>query len=134
MAKNSSRFVCNDCGWETVKWVGRCGGCGAWASLEEEKAAPVSAGAPIALAPHSPAQPITDIPAVASQRSSTHVEELDRVLGGGLVPGAVILLAGEPGVGKSTLVLDMAGRAARRARKAGENPALYVTGDRKSVV
>lgn len=129
MAKNSSRFVCNDCGWETVKWVGRCGGCGAWASLEEEKTVPTSARAPVALAPHTPAQPITDIPAVASKRTGTDVAELDRVLGGGLVPGAVVLLAGEPGVGKSTLVLDMAGRAARRARDAGENPVLYVTGE-----
>ncbi|MBR6458734.1 MAG: DNA repair protein RadA, partial [Actinomycetaceae bacterium] len=127
MAKNSPRFVCNECGWATVKWVGRCGGCGSWASLEEEKAAPASA--PAALAPSSPAQPITDVPATAAERQATCVDEFDRVLGGGLVPGAVILLAGEPGVGKSTLVLDVAGRAARRAQETGENPVLYVTGE-----
>ena len=127
MAKNSPRFVCSECGWTTVKWVGRCGGCGSWASLEEEKAAPASV--PAALAPSSPAQPITDVPATAAERQATGVDEFDRVLGGGLVPGAVILLAGEPGVGKSTLVLDVAGRAARRAQETGENPVLYVTGE-----
>lgn len=128
MAKTPpSTYTCTECGWSATKWVGRCSGCGAWGSLELA-GAPTSQ-APAALAPTSPAQPITEVPAVASRKRATGVAELDRVLGGGLVPGAVVLLAGEPGVGKSTLLLDVAARAAARAEAEGEAPVLYVTGE-----
>lgn len=117
-------FTCSECGWTTTKWVGRCPQCQAWGSFEE--AAPVTRHA---LAPSSPAQPITDVSSAASLKQPTGVAEFDRVLGGGLVPGAVVLLAGEPGVGKSTLLLDVAARTAERAASAHLPPVLYVSGE-----
>ncbi|MDO4887543.1 MAG: DNA repair protein RadA [Actinomycetaceae bacterium] len=120
----STTYTCSECGWSTSKWVGRCSRCQAWGSLDasEERA-------PQALAPTSPAQPITEVATAASVKQATGVDEFDRVLGGGLVPGAVVLLAGEPGVGKSTLLLDVAARAARAAASAGRPPVLYATGE-----
>ncbi|MGO1590463.1 MAG: DNA repair protein RadA [Ancrocorticia sp.] len=118
-------YTCTECGWTTHKWVGRCAQCGAWGSLDEENVART----PQALAPASPAKPITDVSAEASVKQATGVSELDRVLGGGLVPGAVILMAGEPGVGKSTLLLDVAARAAHQAKSEGKAPVLYITGE-----
>lgn len=126
MAKNQT-FRCSECGWTTVKWVGRCGQCQAWGTIEE---ATEQVGTKIAaLTPRSPAQPITEVSQQASVKEPTGVPELDRVLGGGIVPGVVILLAGEPGVGKSTLLLDVAAKAAEQAAQAGRNPVLYVTGE-----
>ncbi len=117
-------FTCTECGWSTLKWVGRCSQCGEWGSLEE-----TAERVQQALTPTSPAQPITKVATTASHKQATGVPELDRVLGGGLVPGAVILMAGEPGVGKSTLLLDVAARAAEAAEAAGDPPVLYVTGE-----
>lgn len=129
MAKAPAQtFQCTNCGYVTHKWVGQCPECGEWATLQEV-AAPVSSAQRPALAPSSPALPITEVAATASTKRPTGVPELDRVLGGGLVPGAVILLAGEPGVGKSTLLLDVAARAAEQATANGEPPVLYVTGE-----
>jgi DNA repair protein RadA/Sms len=105
-----------------VKWVGRCGECQAWGTVEEAGApriAPVAAG-PVAAA----AVPISQIAAQPAAARPSGVAELDRVLGGGIVPGAVLLLAGEPGVGKSTLLLEVAACAARRGQRA-----LYVSGE-----
>ena len=91
------------------KWSGRCGECQAWGTVEET-ASPALArtrlGQAVALAPAVPAVPITEVDAGAASVRPTGLDELDRVLGGGLVPGAVVLLAGEPGVGKSTLLLE----------------------------
>ncbi len=115
-------YRCGECGWTTAKWVGRCGECQAWGSIEE--AGQVSARTTAAATVARPAQRIADIDATAAAFQATGVNELDRVLGGGLVPGAVILLAGEPGVGKSTLLLDVAARVADGGRKV-----LYVTGE-----
>ncbi|MGY4718655.1 DNA repair protein RadA [Naumannella cuiyingiana] len=124
MAKAAAKpgFRCSECGWATVRWVGRCGECQAWGSVQE-------VGAPKlrevrAQAPTSGAVPIARVPSEGSARALTGVGELDRVLGGGLVPGAVVLLAGEPGVGKSTLVLEVAARWARAGRRT-----LYVSGE-----
>ena len=114
-------YHCSECGWETGKWVGRCGECQAWGTVVE-KAAPrsrVQAG-PVT----TPARPIGEVPIEDSQSRSSGVPELDRVLGGGLVPGAAILLAGEPGVGKSTLLLEVAAQTARLRHRV-----LYVTGE-----
>ena len=115
-------YRCSECGWAATKWVGRCGECQAWGSVGETGAAPVrttSAGVV-----RDPARPIPDIDVTTARARATGVDELDRVLGGGLVPGSVVLLAGEPGVGKSTLLLDVASRAAQHARTV-----LYVTGE-----
>lgn len=122
MAKQTSTYRCTECGWTTSKWVGRCGECQAWGSVEE-----VGSVKPrtIAVAPvGTPALPIADIDVHAAQARSTGIGELDRVLGGGLVAGAVVLLAGEPGVGKSTLLIEVAAQAARTHGRA-----LYVTAE-----
>ncbi|WP_216402730.1 DNA repair protein RadA [Arcanobacterium phocae] len=128
MAKTKASFVCTECGWTTSKWVGRCGKCQQWGTVVEHGTGSI-ARTVIPLTPHSPAQPITDVSSQASVKSPTGVSELDRVLGGGIVPGVVILLAGEPGVGKSTLLLDVAAKAAAESAAAGKNPVLYVTGE-----
>jgi DNA repair protein RadA/Sms len=126
MAKTSTGrarpgYRCAECGWETAKWVGRCGECQAWGTVEERAAARTRMDAgPVS----APARPMTQIGVEASTAESCGVGELDRVLGGGLVPGAVLLLAGEPGVGKSTLLLEVAAQAAR----AGKDT-LYVSGE-----
>jgi len=103
-------FLCDACGFQPPKWVGRCPECGEWGSVMETAAGP-SLGAMRHVAPRQPgepARPIATISAEPARAVATGVGELDRVLGGGLVPGAVVLLAGEPGVGKSTLLLDVA--------------------------
>ena len=115
-------FRCSECGWETTKWVGRCGECQAWGSVAEAAAAP--AGRTQATPVTRPAVPIGQVSVEDSSFRSSGVPELDRVLGGGLVPGAVILLAGEPGVGKSTLLLEVAAQTARYQQRT-----LYVTGE-----
>ncbi|HVC74845.1 MAG TPA: DNA repair protein RadA [Mycobacteriales bacterium] len=125
MAKVATRerptFRCADCGWLTAKWVGRCGECQAWGTVADTTAPAVrtTRAGPVS----SAARPIGEVDVEAARAVPTGVDELDRVLGGGMVPGAVVLMAGEPGVGKSTLLLDVAARFAERAR------ALYVTGE-----
>ena len=114
-------FRCSECGWETAKWVGRCGECQAWGSVTE-LAAPTTRAAATPVS--RPAVPIGQVSVEESAFRSSGVPELDRVLGGGLVPGAAILLAGEPGVGKSTLLLEVAAQTARYQRRT-----LYVTGE-----
>jgi DNA repair protein RadA/Sms len=117
MARTAIQHVCKECGFRTAKWFGKCGGCGVFGSAEEDAAGPgrrtLSAVLPIGQVPLSP-----------GRREKTGIAELDRALGGGLVPGAVVLLAGDPGIGKSTLLLAALDRlcAARR-------PVLYVSGE-----
>ena len=124
MAKTKSRpgFHCTECGWTSAKWVGRCGECQTWGSVVEEgapKLEQIQTQVPLAKA-----MPIGQVSARAATRARTGVGELDRVLGDGLVPGAVVLLAGEPGVGKSTLLLEVAARWAKAGRRT-----LYVSGE-----
>ncbi|ROS76666.1 DNA repair protein RadA [Cellulomonas sp. PhB143] len=122
-------YRCSECGWTTSKWVGRCGECQEWGSVVEAGAAP-SAPRTTAVAPtRSPARPIGEIDVEASRATPTGVGELDRVLGGGLVPGAVVLLAGEPGVGKSTLLLAAAKNVAEGPDGGPARRVLYVTGE-----
>ena len=129
MAKTRDRpaYRCAECGHTPPRWVGRCPECQAWGSVAEVGAAPVAlrplTAAVTAGAVTTPARPIAEIDVEAARARPTGVGELDRVLGGGLVPGAVLLLAGEPGVGKSTLLLDVA-----RHYAAG-GTALVVTGE-----
>jgi DNA repair protein RadA/Sms len=116
-------YRCAGCGHEVAKWLGRCPECQAWGTLEEM--ARRSALTKLAVgAPSSPAQRIVDVDVQAARAQPTGVAELDRVLGGGLVPGVVVLLAGEPGVGKSTLLLAVAAQFAKAGRRV-----LYVTGE-----
>ncbi|WP_448856212.1 DNA repair protein RadA [Corynebacterium camporealensis] len=126
--------TCSECGFVSPKWLGRCPECGSWGTLQESQPVAKSSGsAAVAattgqmtkgLTPTSPATPITKIGASATKTLNTGIGELDRVLGKGIVPGSVVLMAGEPGVGKSTLLLEVASRWASLDRKA-----LYVTAE-----
>jgi len=118
----SPAYRCTECGWTGIKWVGRCGECQAWGTVVEEAAA--AGPSTRATAASAPAVPLPQVAASAATRRPTGVDEFDRVLGGGLVPGAAVLLAGEPGVGKSTLLLDVAARSARAGATV-----LYVSGE-----
>ncbi|WP_334170812.1 DNA repair protein RadA [Sinomonas sp.] len=120
-------YRCAECGWTTVKWVGRCGECQAWGTVEEVGAAVARTTAAVTV--REPARLIAEVDATEAAFLPTGVGELDRVLGGGLVPGAVILLAGEPGVGKSTLLLDVAAKVASAGSPTAPSPVLYVTGE-----
>ena len=129
MAKRppSPVFVCQDCGAQSPKWLGRCADCNAWNSFVEERApeAPAEATAHrYALAGANGAQLYADISIEQHSRLSTGIDEFDRVLGGGVVPGSLVLLGGEPGIGKSTLLLQA---AANMARSIG--PVLYSSGE-----
>ncbi len=125
-------FVCQECGAQSPKWLGRCVECGAWSSLVEEHAERSSDGGQTAATGHryavarssSVAQLYADIAIEQHARLSTGIGEFDRVLGGGVVPGSLVLLGGEPGIGKSTLLLQA---AANMARTIG--PVLYSSGE-----
>ena len=118
MAKTATRPThrCTECGWTTGRWVGRCGECQTWGSVVEA-GAPQAGPGDAARCPTRKAVPIGEVSADLAIRTLTGVAELDRVLGDGLVPGAVVLLAGEPGVGKSTLLLEVASRWAQAGRR-----------------
>ena len=121
MPKVTVQFTCAECGTTTGRWLGKCPGCGAFGSLVEElHGSTTERAAAVALKP----VPIGSVAAEESARISSGVPELDRVLGGGLVPGSLVLVGGEPGVGKSTLLLTALGAIARGGRRA-----LLVTGE-----
>ncbi|HXB97465.1 MAG TPA: AAA family ATPase, partial [bacterium] len=106
MAKLSVRFVCSECGAIQSKWMGRCPDCGRWQTLVEEAVATGQGGVAKAARPSPKLFALQDIDLAAQPRRGTGIAELDRVLGGGLVPGALVLLGGDPGIGKSTLLLQ----------------------------
>ena len=127
MAKTSGGYKCAECGWQTSKWVGRCGECQQWGTVLEVGASKATlARTTRAAAPTAgrEARPITDLQVDTVRHRPTGIGELDRVLGGGVVPGAAILFSGEPGVGKSTLLLDAAARGAASGARV-----LYVSGE-----
>lgn len=112
MSKTKTVFVCQNCGSESPKWVGKCYSCGEWNTLVEEIAmtgkSTSSRSIGSSLTTRQRPLPVTEVSVDQLPRLSTGVEEFNRVLGGGLVPGSLVLLGGEPGIGKSTLVLQMA--------------------------
>ncbi|MBD8536651.1 DNA repair protein RadA [Plantibacter sp. VKM Ac-2885] len=127
MAKAPSpAFRCTECGWTTAKWAGRCGECQQWGTVVEASAPTGVLGklTPIRATDERAARPITQASADEAPRWSSGIAEFDRVLGGGIVPGAAILLSGEPGVGKSTLLLEVASRAAKTGARV-----LYVSAE-----
>ena len=126
MSKNRNDFECTECGWTTVKWVGRCGECQAWGTVQQVGAAAgiTKRAKPAVILESAAAKSITEIDNTRVAVLPTGVAEFDRVLGGGLVAGAVVLLSGEPGVGKSTLLLEIAAKAARSGQRV-----LYVSGE-----
>lgn len=128
MAKVKTAYVCNDCGSDYPKWQGRCDDCGAWNTLSEFRTGASTGGKSKATFSGyagnlSEVVTLGDIDLAAVPRLSSGVEEFDRVLGGGLVPGSAILIGGHPGAGKSTLLLQVLCRLAK------SQPALYVTGE-----
>ncbi|HMM23148.1 MAG TPA: DNA repair protein RadA [Selenomonadales bacterium] len=122
MSKTKIRYVCQECGADSPKWLGRCPGCGAWNTMVEELATKPAAGGHL-LPPAKP-RPVSQVDGGSVPRLTTGIEEFDRVLGGGIVPGSLILIGGDPGIGKSTLLLQVAGAVSR-----GGGPVLYVTGE-----
>ena len=130
MAKDKTLYTCNDCGATTPRWLGKCPSCGAWNSLVETVAETPASGknrmgaAFAALAPSSEVRPLAAIEALEVARTPTGQGELARVLGGGIVEGGVVLIGGDPGIGKSTLLLQ----AVDALQRSGL-PALYVTGE-----
>ena len=123
--KAKTVFYCTECGNETAKWAGRCPACGAWNSIVEQAAPKASAagkGRTKALA-RSKAHPIAELQTEQELRFSTGMGELDRVLGGGAVKGSLVLVGGAPGIGKSTLMLQICSQLCRFAK------VLYVSGE-----
>ena len=121
MAKAKTAYVCADCGSEHAKWQGQCVDCGAWNTLSEITVLPAKAAANPrgSYAGNTDAAKITKLATVAAEaerREATGIAELDRVLGGGLVAGSVVLIGGDPGIGKSTLLLQMLGAIGQRVR------------------
>src|SRR5215472_6287082 len=131
--KPKTVYACQECGAQSQKWLGRCADCGAWNSLVEEQAVPAiagggaaaaSAGNRYSLAATAGPRLYEEIDTVVSTRLTTGIDEFDRVLGGGVVPGSLVLIGGEPGIGKSTLLLQA---AAQFAHSTG--PVLYSSGE-----
>lgn len=123
MSKPAAVFECQSCGYTSAKWLGRCPDCGSWNSFVEERRFK-TAGAPFVRLGDSKATRLADVAIENTPRIPTRNSEFDRVLGGGLVPGALVLLGGEPGAGKSTLLLQIAGSLQREGRRV-----LYVSGE-----
>ena len=113
MAKEKTVFVCSACGYETPRWMGKCPGCNAWNTLEEQAPqAAQQAAIPVKANKQRPgtgasAMRLSEIPEETSARATTGIGELDRVLGGGVVEGSLMLVGGDPGIGKSTLLPPM---------------------------
>jgi DNA repair protein RadA/Sms len=129
MARPRSVYRCTECGHEHAKWVGRCEGCGAWNAVAEEPVAAQRGGGPAGQRARrtpvvAPPRRLRDVATEPLQRLRTGINELDFVLGGGIVPGSMILIGGEPGIGKSTLLLQAAARLEATGRTV-----LYASGE-----
>src|SRR5712691_11050886 len=131
MPKLRTKYICQQCGGEQIKWMGKCPDCGAWNTLEEVADLPPSPVQQRRQTGISSLAQGTQVPVVlpniqplAQERIQVGYAEMDRVLGGGLVAGSLILVGGEPGIGKSTLLLQVAGNIARDV-----GPALYISGE-----
>ena len=123
MARERISFFCSSCGHETGKWLGRCPGCGGWNTFQEAPVKTKGARTSPAAAEHPP-EPLIGATFTEERRLPTHSTEMDRVLGGGIVPGSVILLGGDPGIGKSTLLLQLAAAVGEQS-----GIVLYVSGE-----
>ena len=126
MAKNKMVFFCRECGYESAKWMGQCPGCKSWNTFTEEPVAVKPSGRVNALKADGKAEPVklSQVSVDEKDRISTNMEELDRVLGGGIVPGSLILVGGDPGIGKSTLLLQVCRNLSDKALDV-----LYISGE-----
>ena len=126
MAKNKMVFFCRECGYESAKWMGQCPGCKSWNTFTEEPVAMKPSGRVNALKADGKAEPVklSQVSVDEKDRISTNMEELDRVLGGGIVPGSLILVGGDPGIGKSTLLLQVCRNLSDKALDV-----LYISGE-----
>jgi len=125
MAKEKSIFVCSECGYESPKWLGKCPSCGSWNTFYEEKLqTTTSNGNKVELTQKAKPEKLNDIIGKNEIRTSTDISEFDRVLGGGLVKGSLILIGGEPGIGKSTLIMQVCDKIAKKC-----GTILYVSGE-----
>ncbi len=125
MAKNKSIFVCSECGYESAKWLGKCPSCGSWNTFYEEKLQQTtSAGTKVNLKDAPKPIELDAIEGKETIRTKTGYDEFDRVLGGGIVRGSLVLIGGEPGIGKSTLILQLCDKIATDEKKV-----LYVSGE-----
>jgi DNA repair protein RadA/Sms len=122
MSKVHSKYVCQACAYESPRWIGKCPNCDAWNSFVEEVSAPRSRARGTTPGRKSAAVPITEVAASPVPRIQIRIPEMDRVLGGGIVPGSVVLVGGDPGIGKSTLMMQMASMLHDRI-------ILYITGE-----
>ena len=126
--KAKSVYICSECGYESAKWVGKCPGCGAWNTMEEEiSVASKTASVSYTSRSIATAKPLSEISYLDEPRFVTSISELDRVLGGGIVKGSVILLSGDPGIGKSTILLQIC-NALQQSLKI-----LYVSGEESAI-
>jgi len=126
MAKVKTVYVCAECGYESGKWMGKCPDCGKWNTFSEETRTPVQEEKKVKRAPGngSPAFRIDEIPDESAGRMTSGIGEMDRVLGGGVVEGSVVLVGGDPGIGKSTLLTQLSANVSSRGEKV-----LYVSGE-----
>ena len=127
--RSKTVFVCSECGYETPKWAGKCPGCGEWNTMVEDVRLPQKSAVSAAPRPaHTfSATPLSQINAADEHRFVTGISELDRVLGGGIVKGSVILLSGDPGIGKSTILLQVCNALQRDIK------ILYVSGEESAI-
>ncbi|MBR4073193.1 MAG: AAA family ATPase, partial [Clostridia bacterium] len=126
-AKTKTVYICSECGYESAKWTGQCSGCGSWNTMNEEVSVPTKN----VIIPHSvhstTAKTLSEIDSDKEFRFVTGISELDRVLGGGIVKGSVVLLSGDPGIGKSTILLQICNALQNRLK------ILYVSGEESAV-
>ncbi|PPA68577.1 DNA repair protein RadA [Jeotgalibacillus proteolyticus] len=128
MAKKKTKFMCQSCGYESAKWMGKCPGCGEWNTMVEDVA--ITGKQPRKSFTHTPegssvkATPLVSVESIQEPRVKTKINELNRVLGGGVVPGSLILIGGDPGIGKSTLLLQVSSQLAET-----KNKVLYISGE-----
>jgi DNA repair protein RadA/Sms len=129
MTKIKTIFQCQSCGYASPKWLGKCPDCGAWNSFSEERQNPRALKSPSAFGGVAEAQPLTTITGGKERRNCIGIQELDRVLGGGLVDGAIVLIGGDPGIGKSTLILQALAKIAGQKSGPKLKTVLYVSGE-----
>lgn len=117
MAKIKSKYVCQNCGYETAGYLGKCPECGSWGSFVEELSTPVEKKTEIEVFDTTPPMTLDEIEMNSEIRMSTNISEFDRVLGGGIVQGSLVLIAGDPGIGKSTILLQTSGELCKTGKK-----------------